>query len=121
MSNSSPSCRRSDRDRWPHLDGSPQRKEKTFEALLRRLEMQAAVGPCSGLRGHPLDRSELARAAWTSRLADLPVLLVIKFRPEFHPPWTGPAQVYRAQPQPSADAAALVPTGSPLPEDMSGP
>jgi len=79
------------------VDLTPQRKkEKTFEALLRQLEVLSCQQPVLAVYEdvHWIDPS-------TRELLDmmvecvtrLPVLLVITFRPEFQPPWSGQAQV----------------------------
>jgi tetratricopeptide (TPR) repeat protein len=57
-------------------------------------------------------------------VADLPVLLLITFRPEFHPPWTGLAHVStlslsRLGRREGAALAALVASDSRLPEEMT--
>ena len=84
-------------DRWPPLDWSPQRqKEKTFEALLRQLEMLSRHQPVLAVYEdvHWIDPSSRELLDLTvERVAQLPVLLVITFRPEFHRPWTGLAHV----------------------------
>jgi len=84
--------------RYPLPPSTPQRRrEKTFEALLRQLEALAArqkpvlmvfedlhwIDPSSH---ELLDRT-------IEGVANLPVLLVATFRPEFTPPWVGPSQV----------------------------
>jgi hypothetical protein len=47
------------------LNLSPQRKrEKLFEALLSQLEAEARRRPVLMVSRTPLDRSDLARAAW---------------------------------------------------------
>jgi len=83
--------------RYPALDFTPQRKkEKTFEALLRQLAGLA--------RGRPVSMifEDLHWADPTSRelldltvehVARIPVLLIVTFRPEFQPPWTGQPHV----------------------------
>lgn len=80
-------------DRYPPPELPPQRrKERTFAALLRRLEKLA--------HGHPVlmlfedaqwaDPSSLEILDMLAgRLAALPILLAISFRPEFAAPWTG--------------------------------
>ncbi len=82
-------------DRYLRLELNPQRrKERTFGALLRRLDRMA--------RGHPVlmlfedaqwaDPSSLELLdTLIDRLAQLPILLVISFRPEFTAPWVGRA------------------------------
>jgi len=76
---------------------TPQRKkEKTFEALLAQLEDLARQGPVIMLFEdvHWIDPSsrELLDLL-VDRVPRMPVLLVVTFRPEFQPPWTGLAQV----------------------------
>jgi class 3 adenylate cyclase/predicted ATPase len=83
--------------RFPPLQLTPQRqKEKTFEALLRHLEGLAQQRPVLMLFEdvHWIDPSsrELLDLiiGWLPRL---PVLLLVTFRPEFQPPWSGQAHV----------------------------
>ena len=75
------------------LNLSPQRKrEKLFEALLNQLEAEARRRPVLMVfeDAHwidPTSRELLDLTVdWVRRL---PVLLVITFRPEFQPPWSG--------------------------------
>ncbi len=115
-------------DRWPPLDWSPQRqKEKTLEALLRRLKMLSRHQPVLAVYEdvHWIDPSsrELLDLI-VEGVADLPVLLVITFRPEFQPPWTGLAHVStlglsRLDRREGAALAALVASDSRLPEDIT--
>ncbi len=76
---------------------SPQRKkERTLEALIRQLEGLAHQQPVVMVfeDAHwidPTSRELLDLAVECVRI--LPVLLVVTFRPEFQPPWTGQAQV----------------------------
>ena len=84
-------------DRYPPLNLSArQKKQKTIEALVRQLEVlvrqQAVLMIFED--AHWIDPSsrELLDTI-IERVARLPVLLVITFRPEFHPPWTGQAHV----------------------------
>ncbi|RWA97374.1 AAA family ATPase [Mesorhizobium sp.] len=83
--------------RFPPLQLTPQRKkEKTFDALLRQLEDLARQGPVLMLFEdvHWIDPSsrELLDLV-VERVPLLPVLLLLTFRPEFQPPWTGQAHV----------------------------
>jgi class 3 adenylate cyclase/predicted ATPase len=83
--------------RYPKLEYSPQRKkEKTFEALNRWLAGLARTN-CVLLLFEDAqwaDASTLELLEQTiDRLAELPVLLVISFRPEFSAPWIGRAGV----------------------------
>jgi hypothetical protein len=81
----------------PALDLSPQqRKKRTFEALLRQGEVLARVKPVLMLveDAHWIDPS--SRELFDliiDRLAGLPMLLVMTFRPEFQAPWIGRAGV----------------------------
>jgi predicted ATPase len=83
--------------RVPPLEFSPQRKkEKTFEALVRQLDAFARQRPVLMLFEdvHWIDPSsrELLDLL-VERVAHLPVLLLVTFRPEFLPPWSGQAHV----------------------------
>src|SRR5215472_11618301 len=83
--------------RFPPLQLTPQRKkEKTFEALLRQLEALARQRPVLMLFEdvHWIDPSsrELLDLI-VERVPRLPALLLITFRPEFQPPWSGQAHV----------------------------
>jgi len=84
--------------RYPKLDYSPQRKrEKMFEAALSRSLAYVARTNLVLLLfedAHWADASTLELLETTiDRLAELPVLLVISFRPEFSAPWIGRAGV----------------------------
>ena len=84
-------------DRYPPLNLSArQKKRKTIEALVRQLEVLVRGRPVLMIfeDAHWIDPSsrELLDTI-IERVARLPVLLVITFRPEFHPPWTGQAHV----------------------------
>ncbi len=80
-------------ERYPTLDLNPQRKkEKTFEALTRGLTKRTHRQPLLMLfeDAHWADASSLELLDKTiGLLANLPVLLVVSFRPEFQPPWAG--------------------------------
>ena len=85
----------SDRQPLPNL--SPQRKkERTLEALIRQLEGLARRQPVVMVfeDAHWIDPTshELLDIA-VERVRSLPVLLIVTFRPEFQPPWTGQPQV----------------------------
>jgi class 3 adenylate cyclase/predicted ATPase len=84
-------------DRYTPLDWSAQRKkEATLRALLRQLEMLSRRQPVLMIYedAHWIDPSTRELLDITvERVAHLPVLLVITFRPEFTPPWTGQAHV----------------------------
>ena len=84
-------------NRYSALNWSPQRKkEKTFEALLRQLDIAARQQPVLLIYEdvHWIDPSSRELLDMTvDRVARLPVLLLITFRPEFVPPWTGQAHL----------------------------
>lgn len=82
---------------YPPLGLTPhQKKEKTLNALLRQIELRACDQPVLMVYedAHWSDPTscELLDLI-VSRVADLPVLLLITFRPEFQPPWSGAAHV----------------------------
>ena len=84
-------------DRYPPLNLSArQKKQKTIEALVRQLEVLVRQRPVLMIfeDAHWIDPSSRELLDTTiERVARLPVLLVITFRPEFHPPWIGQAHV----------------------------
>jgi class 3 adenylate cyclase/predicted ATPase len=84
-------------DRYPPLNLSArQKRQKTIEALVRQLEVLVRQRPVLMIfeDAHWIDPSSRELLDTTiERVARLPVLLVITFRPEFHPPWTGQAHV----------------------------
>ena len=85
----------SDRHPLPNLN-SQRKKDRTLEALIRRLV---------GLARHQSVVIVFEDAHWidptscelldliVERVRSLPVLLIVTFRPEFQPPWTGQSQV----------------------------
>jgi predicted ATPase len=83
-------------ERHPLPNLTPQRKkERTLEALIRQLEGLAHRQPVMVFEdAHWIDptSSELLDLA-VERVRSLPVLLIVTFRPEFHPPWTGQQRV----------------------------
>jgi predicted ATPase len=84
-------------ERHPLPNLSPQRKkERTLEALIRQLEGLARRQPVVMVfeDAHWIDPTsrELLDLA-VERVRSLPVLLIVTFRPEFQPPWTGQPQV----------------------------
>jgi class 3 adenylate cyclase/predicted ATPase len=79
-----------------HNLSAQRRKELTFEALIRRAERLATQRPLLLLFEdlHWCDASTLELLDLTlSRLRKVPALIVITFRPEFVPSWTGQAGV----------------------------
>jgi hypothetical protein len=84
-------------ERRPLPDVSPQRKkERTLEALIRQLEGLTRRQPVLMIfeDAHWIDPTSRELLDLTvERLRSLPVLLMVTFRPEFQPPWTGQPQV----------------------------
>jgi DNA-binding winged helix-turn-helix (wHTH) protein/predicted ATPase len=83
--------------RHPLPNLSPQRrKERTLEALLWQLEALSRRQPVVVVfeDAHWIDPTsrELLDLA-VERVPSLPVLLIVTFRPEFQPPWTGQPRV----------------------------
>ena len=84
-------------ERYPPLPDDPrQKRERIFMALVRQLEDLAKHRPVLFLfeDAHWIDSTSLDlldRIA--ERIRRLPVLMLVTFRPEFEPPWTGQAQV----------------------------
>jgi class 3 adenylate cyclase/predicted ATPase len=86
-----------DSERHPLPNLSPQRKkERTLEALIRQLEGLARQLPVVVVfeDAHWLDPTsrELLELI-VERVRSLPALLIITFRPDFQPPWSGQPQV----------------------------
>jgi tetratricopeptide (TPR) repeat protein len=83
--------------RHPLPDLSPQRKkERTLAALIRQLEGLACRQPVLMIfeDAHWIDPTSRELLDLTvERVRGLPVLLIMTFRPEFQPPWTGQPQV----------------------------
>jgi class 3 adenylate cyclase/predicted ATPase len=84
-------------ERYPLPNLSPQRKkERTLEALIHQLEVLARCQPVVMIfeDAHWIDPTsrELLDLV-VERVRNLPVLLLVTFRPEFQPPWTGQPQV----------------------------
>jgi class 3 adenylate cyclase len=84
-------------ERHPLPNLTPQRKkERTLEALIRQLERLARQQPAVMVFEDvhwidPTSRELLDLAI--EQVRSLPVLLIVTFRPEFQPPWTGQPQV----------------------------
>jgi class 3 adenylate cyclase/predicted ATPase len=80
-------------ERYPALDPTPQqRRQKTLEALISRLEALTRENPVLMIfeDAHWTDPTSLEVFSMVvSRIATLPVLLIVTFRPEFDPPWIG--------------------------------
>jgi predicted ATPase len=84
-------------DSYPLPNLSPQRKkERTLEALIRQLEGLLRLQPVVLVfeDAHWIDPTSCELLDLTvERVRSLPVLLLVTFRPEFQPPWTGQPQV----------------------------
>jgi class 3 adenylate cyclase/predicted ATPase len=84
-------------ERHPPSELSAQRKkERTLEALIRQLEGLARQQPVIMVfeDAHWIDPTSRELLDLTvERVPSLPVLLIVTFRPEFQPPWTGQPQV----------------------------
>ena len=84
-------------ERRPLPNLSPQRKkEQTLEALICQLEGLARQLPILMVfeDAHWIDPTSRELLDLTvERVHGLPVLLIVTFRPEFQPPWTGQPQV----------------------------
>ena len=84
-------------ERYPPLTLSPvQQRRQTFAALLDQLEGLARQKPvlivCEDM--HWADATTLELFDLTvDRIRGLPILVLLTFRPEFEPPWTGLANV----------------------------
>jgi class 3 adenylate cyclase/tetratricopeptide (TPR) repeat protein len=83
--------------RYPALELAPQqRRQKTLEALHAQVETFARQSPVLMVfeDAHWSDPTSLeAFGRAVDRIATLPVLLLITFRPEFEPPWIGQPHV----------------------------
>jgi class 3 adenylate cyclase/predicted ATPase len=86
-----------DDGRYPALELAPeQRRQKTLEALDLQLETLARSGPVLTIAedahwGDPTSLEAFGRTV--DRIANLPVLLIVTFRPEFEAPWVGQPHV----------------------------
>jgi predicted ATPase/class 3 adenylate cyclase len=83
--------------RYPALDLSlQQRRQKTLEALTRQVETLASTQPVLMIfeDAHWTDPTSLETLSRTiDRIRTLPVFLIVTFRPEFDPPWSGQPNV----------------------------
>jgi class 3 adenylate cyclase/tetratricopeptide (TPR) repeat protein len=79
--------------RYPTLDLAPeQRRQRTLEALIAQVAGWAPRKPVLMIveDAHWVDPTSLEVMGRTvDRIKTLPVLLIITFRPEFEPPWSG--------------------------------
>src|SRR5213078_4968171 len=72
------------------------KKDRTLQALIRQLEGLARQQPVVLVfeDAHWIDPTSRELLDLTvERIGSLPVLLIVTFRPEFQPPWTGQPQV----------------------------
>jgi class 3 adenylate cyclase/predicted ATPase len=113
--------------RHPLPDLSPQRKkERTLEALIRQLEGLAHRVPVVMVfeDAHWIDPTSRELLDLTvERVRSLSVLLIVTFRPEFQPPWTGQPQVTmlalnRMDRRDRAALVAQIAGGKALPSDV---
>jgi predicted ATPase len=101
-------------DGCPPVDLTPQRKkEKIFETLLRQLDGLARQRPVLVIYEdvHWIDPTSCELLdLMARRVRRLPVLILITFRPEFQPRWTGQPHVTAMMLSPlgERDGAALV-------------
>jgi class 3 adenylate cyclase/predicted ATPase len=112
---------------WPPPALSPQkRKERTFEALFRQLDGLAHQAPVLMVfeDAHWSDPTSLELLSLiVDRVPNLPVLLIVSYRPEFQPPWIGLVQVTavslnRLGRRQSAEIIARVAEGKALPAEV---
>jgi class 3 adenylate cyclase/predicted ATPase len=115
--------------RYPALDLSPeQRKERTLAALIAQMEGLAARQPLFVVFEdvHWMDPTTLDLLdRVVERLQALPVLVIVTFRPEFVPSWTGQAHVTllalsRMNRRQCAAMVEKVTGGKALPEEVLG-
>jgi len=83
--------------RYPTLELTPeQRRQKTLDALILQIQALTRSSPVLMIfeDAHWTDPTSLeALGRAVDRIATLPVLLIVTFRPEFDPPWIGPPHV----------------------------
>ena len=114
--------------RYPPLNLTPQKqKEKTLRALVAQVEGLAARQPVLMLfeDAHWSDPTSLELLDLIiDRVPALRILLIVTFRPEFTPPWTGRPHVTslglnRLAPRQRAEMIAGVTGGKALPEEIA--
>ncbi len=117
----------SERHPLPNLSAQ-RKKERSLEALIRRLEGLARWRPVLMVfeDAHWVDPTsrELLDLA-VERVRSLPVLQIITFRPEFQPPWTGQPQVTmlalnRLDRRDRTTLVEQIVGGKPLPDEVIG-
>jgi len=115
----------SDRHKLPNLIAQ-RTKERTLQALLRQLEGLARKQPVLMVfeDAHWIDPTSRELLDLTiERMRSLPVLLIVTFRPEFQPPWTGQPQVTmltlnRLDRRDRSTLVAQVAEGNALPDEV---
>ena len=116
-------------DRYPKLDLSPElRRKRTIDAMMRRLETMAREQPVLAIFEdvHWIDPTSLdVLSRMIDRIRDLPVLLLVTFRSEFAPPWTGQPHVTtlalnRLAPRATTDLVQRIIGNKALPKDIIG-
>jgi predicted ATPase len=114
--------------RYPPLDLTPQKqKERTLRALVAQVEGLAARTPVLMLfeDAHWTDPTSLELLDLIiDRVPVLRVLLIVTFRPEFNPPWTGRPHVTslglnRLAPRQRAEMITGVTGGKALPKEIT--
>ena len=114
-------------DRCPKLDLSPElRRKRTIDAIMRRLEAMTREQPVLAIFEdvHWIDPTSLdVLSRMIDRIRELPVLLLVTFRPEFAPPWTGQPHVTalalnRLAPRATTDLVQRIIGNKALPEDI---
>jgi predicted ATPase len=114
--------------RYPSVNLTPQKqKEKTLEALVAQLERLAARQPVLMVieDAHWIDPTSLELLDLTvDRVTTMPVLLIITFRQEFAPRWTGRPHVTllslnRLPPPQRAEMIIRVTSGKRLPKEVA--
>ena len=113
--------------RYPAFDMPPnEAKQRTIGALMALFEGLAARAPVLALveDAHWIDPSSLDLfGQLVERALELPVLLVISFRPEFSPPWVGRPNVTaytlnRLGRRHSLEMIRRLTAGKPLPDEV---
>jgi predicted ATPase len=114
-------------DRYPPLRLTPEaQKRRTLQALVDHLAGLAARQPLLALYEdvHWIDPSTLELLGLViERIRQLPVLVLITYRPQFQPPWSGQAHVTaltmnRLGRRQGADLVAQVAGAKPLPAEI---
>jgi predicted ATPase len=113
-------------ERYPPLNLTPQKqKEKTLQALVAQMEGLAARQPMLFEDAQWSDPTSLELLdIIIDRVPALQVLLIITFRPEFTPPWTGRPHVTsrglnRLAPRQRAEMIAGITGGKALPQEIA--